>query len=176
MILYVMRHGEVKANLRNQINGRNNHGLTFKGKKQARNIRQSIENLNINIAFCSPLRRTKQTCKIATQNKYKIIYDNRLLERNSGSMQYKSLKMLNKSIWYDFNQDIIYENTEGFKSIINRVNNFIENLKLNYNDQNILIVTHGDICKAIHLYFNPNDQNIANFKQDNCEIIKYILK
>ena len=177
MVLYVIRHGEVKANLKNQINGRNNHGLTFKGKKQAKDLQQIIKNLKINVVFCSPLKRAKQTCKIATKNKYKIIYDNRLLERDTRSMQYKPIEILkkNKVIWYDCNKNIIYKNSEGFKSIISRVNNFIENLKLNYKNKNILIVTHGDICCAFHLYFNP-EKNIANFEQKNCEIVKYTLK
>ncbi len=173
MILYVMRHGEVKANLKNQINGRNNHGLTMKGKKQAKNNQQIIVNLKIDMIFCSPLKRAIQTCKIATKNKYKIIYDNRLLERDSKNMQYKSIKEINKDIWYNLSKDIVYDNSEGFKSIVNRVNDFIKNIKDNYDDKNILIVTHGDVCKAIYLYFNPNNKNIADFEHKNCEIIKY---
>ncbi len=176
MVLYVIRHGEVKANLKNQINGKNNHGLTFKGKNQAKAIQNVIKDLKIDLVFCSPLKRARQTCKIATKNNYKIIYDNRLSERNSRNMQYKSVEILNKSIWYDFNKDVIYKNSEGFKSIINRVKDFIENITLNYTNKNILIVTHGDVCKAIHLYFNPNENDITNFDQKNCEIVKYILK
>lgn len=176
MVLYIMRHGETKENLKNQINGRNNHGLTLKGIQQAKNNQQIIVNLKIDNIFCSPLKRAIQTCKIATKNKYKIIYDNRLLERDTKNMQYKSMNLLNKAIWYDFDKDIVYENLEGFKSVINRVNDFIENLKLNYNDKNILIVTHGDICKAIHFYFNYNNKDISKFEQKNCEIVKYILK
>ena len=34
------------------------------------------------------------------------------------------------------------------KSLINLLNN--------YKNKNVLIITHGDICKAIYLYFNPN--------------------
>lgn len=176
MILHVMRHGEVRANIKNQINAINSHGLTLRGMKQAKKSRQLIANLKIDAVFCSPLKRAKQTCKIATKNKYKIIYDDRLLERNSRSKQYEPIDLLDDSIWYDVTKDIVYKDSEGFKSITNRVKNFIEYLKTNYSDQNILIVTHGDVCKAFHLYFNPNCKDIANFDQKNCEIVNYILK
>ncbi len=176
MVIYVMRHGEVVTNLKNQINGRNHYSLTLKGIKQAKEKQQFISTLNIDVIFCSPLKRAIQTCRIINKNKYKVIYDDRLSERNCRNMQYKSTKILNKAIWYDFNKEIIYENSEGFKSIINRVNSFIENLKSDYKNKNILLITHGDVCKAIHLYFNSEDKNVANFEQKNCEIVKYILE
>ena len=176
MVLYVIRHGEVKANIKDQINGWNNRGLTFKGKNQAKDIQQNVKDLKIDLVFCSPLKRAKQTCKIATDNKYKITYDDRLLERNSKSMQYELIKTLDETIWYDLSKNIVYKDSEGFRSIVNRVKDFINDLKKNYADKNILIVTHGDVCKAFHLYFNPDDSNIAKFDQKNCEIAKYVLK
>ena len=44
---------------------------------------------------------------------------------------------------------------------------------IRHRNKNVLIVTHGDICKAIYLYFNPNTKDISEFHQDNCEIVKY---
>ena len=41
-----------------------------------------------------------------------------------------------------------------------------------YEDNNILIVTHGGVSKVIHAYFNgiPKDGVLERYKCDNCEI------
>lgn len=176
MNLYVMRHGEVDFNLKNQINGRNNCKLNDTGIKQAISKRDEIGNLNIDFIFCSPLERTKQTCMYANQNNISVIYDDRLMERDSASMQYESVNILDLDIWYDINKEIVYKDSEGFKSILNRISEFLNEIKEKYDDKNILLVTHGDVCKAIYMYFNKNEKlNISKFEQKNCEIIKYIF-
>ena len=42
-------------------------------------------------------------------------------------------------------------------------------------EKNILLVTHGDICKAIYVYFNKNltIEDIIAYEKENCEIIEY---
>ena len=84
-----------------------------------------------------------------------------------------NVETLDKKIWYDKTQKNIYKDSEGFKSIIDRPESILKYIKNNYKDKNVLIVTHGDICKAIYLYFNPQIQDISKFQQDNCEIICY---
>ena len=56
-----------------------------------------------------------------------------------------------------------------------RIKSFLEEMKIEYPNKNILIVTHGDVCKAIYAYLNNirDASEISSFKQGNCEIIKY---
>ncbi len=56
------------------------------------------------------------------------------------------------------------------------VHNFLEEIK-NYKEENILIVTHNGVCRAINTYFNgiPKDNNIINLGIKNCEVVKYNL-
>ncbi len=89
------------------------------------------------------------------------------------SMVYANVKILDSNIWYDKTKNIVYKDSEGFKSIINRTESILTYIKNNYKNKNVLIVTHGDICKAIHLYFNPKTKDISKFHQNNCEIIHY---
>ncbi|MGN1299231.1 MAG: hypothetical protein ACI4UE_04545 [Candidatus Scatovivens sp.] len=70
--------------------------------------------------MCSPIKRTKETCEYININKIQVKYDDRLMERDSKSLMYKPISMLDKSIWYDITQDIIYGDNEGFKSVITR--------------------------------------------------------
>ena len=117
--------------------------------------------------------RTKQTYNNLNIKNIPIFYDDRIKERNSNSMVYADVETLDSNIWYDRTKNIIYKDSEGFKSIVKRTESILNDIKNNYIDKNVLIVTHGDICKAIYLYFNPKTQDISKFQQNNCEIINY---
>ena len=174
MKIYVMRHGEVESNVKNQINGRNEDGLNNNGIIQAQNKREEVNSLNIDLIICSPLKRTKETCEYANNKNIPVIYEERLMERDSKSMVYEFVENIDNDIWYDINKEIVYKDSEGFKSVIDRVYEFLNEIKEKYTDKNILLITHGDVCKAIYKYFNKDiEMPIYNFEQKNCEIIKY---
>ncbi len=175
-MLYVMRHGQVETNIHNQINGWNPEELTTIGIEQARGAENKVKALNIEYVLCSPIVRTKQTLNnLNLDEKITVYYDDRLKERNAKSMVYKKVDSVDNNIWYDKTKDIVYEDAEGFKSIIERVKSLLDEIKDKYYGKNILLITHGDICKAIYLYFNQDVQNISEFYQDNCEIVSYEL-
>ena len=175
MNLYVIRHGQTNVNRMELINSRNFIGLNKTGKNEAKAAIKDLKDIEIDLIFCSPLRKTKQTCKIINTNKIKVIYDNRLLEREAGSKHLKSASKLDISTWYDINKDIVYKNSEGFKSVFERTKDFLDEISKKYPNKNILLVTHGDVCKAIYAYFNnvTNAEIIDSSKQRNCEIRKY---
>lgn len=175
MQLYVVRHGQTIVNVKGLINARNIIGINETGKQEAKNAADEMEKNKIDLIFCSPLRRTKQTCKIINKNKIRVIYDTRILERDSRSMQFEKIEKLDLEEWYNIHKTEVYKNSEGFKSILDRVKKFLEEIKIKYPDKAILIVTHGDVCKAIYAYLNniTDAKEISLFKQGNCEIKKY---
>ena len=173
MELYVIRHGEVDLNLKHLINGVNDSSLNETGIKQARSKQDEVKKLNLDYIICSPLLRTRQTCDIINVNNVEVIYDNRLIERDSRSMQYTLDSNLDLDIWYDHTKEVIYKDTEGFGSVCKRVYGFLDEIKEKYPNSNILLVTHGDVCKAIYTYFNKDSwEYIKNNEQKNCEIVK----
>ena len=93
-------------------------------------------------------------------------------------MQFKSIEKIDFNEWYDINKMKVYKNSEGFKSILERIKSFLEEIKIKYPDKNILIVTHGDVCKAINAYLNniTDAKTINSLEHGNCEIKKYNLK
>jgi len=177
MNLYVIRHGETERNVKGLINGHNDGSLTEKGIKQAQEASNKIKDLEIELIFCSPLARAKETCSHVNVNNIDVIYDKRLVERNAGDLDSTTINNIDWDIWYDYTIDFIGNNTEGFRSVYNRIAEFLTWLKLNYNDKNILLVTHGDVFKAIYLYFNPNItmNEIRAYEKKNCEIAKFDL-
>lgn len=174
MNLYVMRHGEVDYNVKQLINGINNCSLNENGINQAKSKQEEVRELSIDIILCSPLERTKQTCQYANAENKPVIYEKRLVERDSKSMQYEPVEKLDMNIWYDANKEVIYKDSEGFKSILKRIYELLDEIKEKYQGKNILLVTHGDVCKAIYMYFNKQKQiDISKVNQKNCEIIHY---
>lgn len=176
MNIYVIRHGQTIINARNQVNGHNDIGLTEDGKKQAELAAEKIKDLEFDTIICSPLERTKETAEIVNINKINIVYDNRLIERDSKSMQYKPISSIDIKAWYDVDCGKVYSDVETFESVSKRTYEFLDEIKrCNYSD--VLLVTHEDVCIAINKYFegcNPN-YDIYDFDQRNCEIIKYTM-
>lgn len=177
MELYVIRHGEVDVNKKGLANGRNSSKLTKEGIKQAGKASNKIKELNIDLIICSPLLRTKQTCKLININNVTVIYDDRILERDTKSTMNMDMSKIDLEYFYNTENEIVFEDCEGFKSILKRTSIFIEDLKSKYMNKSILIVTHHDVCKAIYsyIYNSTNVKDIISFSQKNCEIKKYIL-
>lgn len=119
-MLYVIRHGQVNTNVTNQVNGWNEETLNDIGISQAISAGKKLKNRKFDVIFCSPLFRTKLTYHYLNIKNVPVIYDDRLKERNSNSMVGTSVLLL-KDIWYDQTKDVVYEDAEGFKSIIHRV-------------------------------------------------------
>lgn len=176
MELYVIRHGQTIVNVLELVNSRNSIGINIKGRIEAKKASEIIKNIKIDLIFCSPLRRTKQTCKIVNKNNVKVIYDDRLLEREVGNKHFRFASKIDIYKWYDPEENMIYKNTEGFKSILKRVEGILNEIKEKYPDKTILFVTHGDVCKALNAFLTNNFdiKSISEFEQGNCEIVKYL--
>ena len=93
MKLVLLRHGESKWNLENKFTGWTDVDLTEKGKAEAKNAGELInnENINIDLVFTSVLQRAINTMSICLSNmddnNPEIFQDWRLNERHYGSLQ-----------------------------------------------------------------------------------------
>ena len=156
MNLYVIRHGQTEANVKQLFNGINDGDLTEIGIKQAEELIPLIKEKDINFIICSPLKRAIHTANILNVNNKEIVLDNRLIDRDYGVYTLKPITLLeNKTSLYDLE---INENKEiePFSAVIKRTEDFINGLKTKYKNENILIVTHRDVISAMQYYFNKN--------------------
>lgn len=172
MILYVVRHGQTEANAKHLFNGINEFDLTDIGIKQAEELIPNIKKINIDCIFSSPLKRTIHTANILNINNKQVYTDKRLIERNCGKYTLKPTDLIediNALYYKDKNE---YPEFEPFSKIIERVNSFIRELKEKYEEENILIVTHGDIILGFQEYFNRRNDGYPK----TCELSKFELK
>jgi len=63
--LFLFRHGETEWSLSGQYSGRTDLSLTARGEEAARELGRRIEEISFNCVLTSPLRRARQTCKLA---------------------------------------------------------------------------------------------------------------
>ena len=174
MKVYIVRHGEVPHNALKQYNNQN-EDLTKKGIKQAEELREKIKTINYDIVICSPLVRAKHTAKIINVKEKEMIIDNRLEERNPGSLSGQSLDVTNREEYWNYNTTIKYGTSENIKSFFDRIYNFLDELKTK-NYESVLIVAHSGVSKAFYGYFEGIENGLfLNKGLKNCEIKEYQL-
>lgn len=176
MELYVIRHGQTDGNVKRVIDGIKDIPLNVTGKQQAIDARKSIENIDFDIVICSPLIRTRQTMELVTENKFHVIFEERIIERDCGELMGRSFDDIDMDKYWDYYDDTIYENVESIKSFFTRIYSYIDYLKKEYKDKKILLVTHGGVSKAVECYFNgiPSHGKLLNLGLKNCEVTKYV--
>ncbi len=170
-MIYFIRHGETEYNKTARFQGHLDIPLSEKGINQAQAALETSKQLNLDKIYCSPLQRAKQTAEIInSHHNAKLVEDDRLKEIYMGSLQGRFLKDLS-----DEEKQLAFSNPEHFggethEQLCSRVISFfkeIENSK-----ENILIVSHGGIYRALYKYLNNLDSLEFNLKPlPNAEII-----
>ena len=174
MKIYLVRHGEVPHNA-HKIYSNENEDLNSNGISQAEELKNKIYYLNYDIIISSPLKRAKHTAEIINVKDKDIIIDNRLEERNPGSLSGQSLEVTNREEYWNYNTTIQYGTSENIKEFIERVYEFINDLKAK-DYESVLIVAHSGVSKAFSCYFEGiKDGLLLNRGLKNCEIKEYEL-
>ena len=125
--------------------------------------------------FSSPVNRALETANIINYKALPIIQDERINERETGTLYLKSRALVNKSEWNRMYTLFAKDGAETLLSITKRVNSFIEYLKANYNDKTIVVVTHNSISRAFWMLLDKKKrttEEINSFyhKQDAIEV------
>ena len=174
MKLYVIRHGITPWNEKGLMQGRVNIKLSETGKKEAKDIREKLKDISFDICISSPLKRTLETASIVTDNKYKIITDELLIERNLGEFEGKKYAEYEKLKFWDYKLNNDSYGVEPVKDILKRTSSFLNNLK-EKDYKTVLIVSHAATIRAINYNIIGYDSNtdFLDFKPTHGEIYEY---
>lgn len=171
-MIYVVRHGETDWNQSNKVLGRTDIPLSSKGKSQAKDLATSLKDKNIRMIYTSPLGRAVETAQIISKE-INANYEERdeLVEQNFGIFEgvNRDDGEYQKAKREFFSK---YPGGESYFDVVARVYPFIDKVKIQ--DENVLIVSHGGICRIICNYFNNmTNEEFATFVQGNCEVKIY---
>lgn len=176
MKIYSTRHGQTDYNRDEIILGTTDIPLNETGMKQAADLAEAVEKLgDVDIIIASPMLRAMTTAGAAAQRcGLEIVTDSRLREWNYGEYEGKSRFT-----------DGFAENKhqfgvkmpgggESLLQLAHRVYSALDEIIEKYSGKNVLIVSHGGICRVIETYFHdmPTEKYNGWF-MGNCEIIEY---
>ena len=177
MKLYAIRHGETDWNVEHKAQGQTDIELNENGINQAMAAKVAVHNLDIDFIISSPLKRAAKTAEILSDGKYEIIYDERLKERSFGDIEGKKLNDINFEELNNCEKNLSIYNIEPVNSVLNRVNNFLIEIKTKYPNKSLLIVTHGGTLRALNACINgiPENKILKSQGYQNCEIREFII-
>lgn len=155
-MLYVVRHGKTDWNNKRITMGCMDMPLCKEGIEEAECLRDKFVDINIDLIITSPLTRAKETAYIINEKKdIEVIKENKLAERSMGNLEFRPYPTYeeNERIWSieENSSDYSVEPMQDFK---NRVFNCMDRIVEEYQDKDILIVTHGGVTALIDCYFN----------------------
>lgn len=181
--IYLVRHGQDQDNSKGILNGHRDSPLTDTGLRQVEDLAQTIKILNLGIdkIYTSPLQRAYYTAErvAAVLNLKAPEKLDLIIERNFGIMTGKMVADIKKLCAPDIIQSssITYflspEGSETFPQLIDRGRKLIKLINKIHSNQNVLLVTHGDIGKMIYAAFYGLEWKdvLLDFHFGNSEIL-----
>jgi probable phosphoglycerate mutase len=157
-MLYIMRHGQTDWNAKHKLQGKTDIPLNDTGRAMALNAHNQYANVHIDVCYCSPLIRARQTAEIVLEGRnIPIITDERLSEMSFGIYEGTKNYFTDTSnpINVLFTQPEKYltpiEGGESFTQLYSRTGKFLnEVIKPQLaQGKDILIVGHGAMNLSI---------------------------
>ena len=166
-IIYLTRHGETEWNIEKRLQGRGDSPLTKYGIQRAKELRDRIKNIDIDVIYSSPIKRALNTANILRGNKnIDIITDDSLMEMCFGDYEGKKIDIIQKEnpnwdikLIMQGNVEICAPNGENLKEVRERISKLMNKIIAENIGKSILIVTHGITLKALMYYFKDEDVN-----------------
>jgi len=152
-------HGTTTDNEQDLATGWEPGELSKLGKQQAKELGELVKDKKFDIVFCSDLKRAVQSANLTFSGKYEIIQDKRLREIDYGDYTLKPVGEF-KFEMKEF-VDECFPNGESYKQVENRLANFLNYLKQNYQDKHVAIVSHQAPQLALDILLKNKTWNQA---------------
>ena len=173
-MLYLLRHGQSKANISKRYCGITDVELSPLGFKQAQEAALYFKDITISKVYSSPLKRAYNTAEaISKAAGVQIKKEECLKEVNFGIFENKTWDEMvaeHKSEtdnWIELKHKYKFPMGEGYDDIIKRIASFLDNI-----EDNSVIVSHFGVIQSILLYYKiADDENIWDYIISNCDIL-----
>ncbi|MBP5678768.1 MAG: histidine phosphatase family protein [Bacilli bacterium] len=177
MKITLVRHGETEENYEGKILGRKNVLLNETGRRQALRLKNNLSALHYDLCFTSPFIRCFETALVAVGDRVEIIRDDRIQERDMGELEGRPVEEYNAFQFWNYDKNRSDYGVEPVQDILERCEDFLNEIKEKYPDKSILIVTHSGTYRALRhlikkdpLKGNLLDGKIPNGSYEEFEI------
>lgn len=174
MKVFVVRHCATEYNEKSIYCGTTDIPLSEVGREQAKKLAEASVDYSFDVAYCSPLTRTRETLNaIVGTRDIPVVYDERLVERDFGDLEQTDVSGLDGKVCrYSF--AVKYPNGESNLQVAVRIYNFLNEITKEHAGKNILIVSHGSVCRIIRTYFKDmTDDEFYSYSHRNGTIEQY---
>ena len=166
-IIYLTRHGQTLWNIEKRLQGRGNSPLTEDGIERAKELRDRIKKIHIDIIYSSPIERALNTANIIKGDKdVEVVTDDGLMEMCFGDYEgRKTDEVMQENSSWDIsliikgNTKLSAPNGETLEEVRNRVSITMDRIIEENRGKTILIVAHGITLKALMYYFKDEEVN-----------------
>lgn len=182
-MLYIMRHGKTDWNEIHKLQGRTDIPLNDEGRRMAKAAGKEYQDIHLDICFCSPLIRARETAQLVLQGRdIPIVYDERLMEMSFGIYEgiENSFQIPDCPINVFFQNPSQYAGAEGgesFDELFLRTGSFLKDrvAPLLKENKDILIVGHGAMNSSIICQIReiPLDR-FWEAGIENCKLIRLV--
>ena len=157
-MLYIMRHGRTDWNVRHKLQGRTDIPLNEEGRRMAEAAGEEYRDIPLDLCFCSPLVRARETAEIVLRGRdVPIQTDDRLREMSFGSYEgtENSFSIPECPVNVIFQRPEAYTESVGgaetFEELFARTGEFLREVinPLMEQGKNVLIVGHGAMNLSI---------------------------
>lgn len=133
-------HGTTFDNENHISSGHADTDLSPKGIENAKDLGERYKNDHFDAIFCSDLQRSYKTAELAFSNKFPIIRDKRLRECDYGDLTSHSSEEVEPEKIKHIKEP--FPNGESYEQTNQRMKEFLEELKKNYDGKKVMIVGH----------------------------------
>ena len=166
-VIYLTRHGQTLWNIEKRLQGRGNSPLTEQGIERAKELRDRIKDIHIDVIYSSPIERALTTANIIKGDKsIEVITDDGLMEMCFGDYEGQITDEVMKenpnwdiSLIMKGNTELTAPNGENLAEVRDRVARSMNKIIEENRGKTILIVAHGITLKAIMYYFKDEEVN-----------------
>ncbi len=179
MIIYSTRHGQTDYNKDEIILGTTDIPLNVTGTAQAADLAERIAGIEgIDLIIASPMKRAQATAKaVAERCGLSIVTDERLREWDYGAYEGKSRfaeGFAENKVQFGVRMG---GSGESLMQLTHRVYAVLDEIKEIYRGKNVLIVSHGGVCRVIETYFHDmTTEEFSNWFMENCAVIRYDIQ
>lgn len=181
-MLYIMRHGRTDWNDRHKLQGRTDIPLNEDGRRMALKAAEEYRDVPLDVCWCSPLIRAKETAEILLRGRNVPIFtDDRLREMSFGD--YEGLE--NSFSIPDCPVNVIFQapekytasvgGAETFEELFARTGSFLREVidPLTEAGKDVLIVGHGVMnLSIISQVRNLPRKDFWSVGIENCKMIR----
>ena len=150
--LVLVRHGQTDANLNRVLQGQSDGELNATGSRQAEELGRHLKDFRIDQIIASPMRRAQDTAAaIARHHQLAVKTSPLIVEWNCGALDGVPAEVFRKKLQ---ESDVPLssfrpEGGETLREVQQRATAFLSELIASYQNQTVLVCSHGDFMRAL---------------------------